>query len=193
MIAVDRDDPETILIRRQEQAARPKPPRPSHAWPPSDFVWPQSNNTPKSLRPQMRSMVNLTKLAATKPGPRPKSRPGKGHAILGRAINVMILLDPNEILAIQAPDGIPWVQLRIEVAGRTLTADISSKSARRAIAAIREHGIDDVAAIVRGKLVSDRIEECYLAAKPKGGTERRRCDAALSTSPLNLLVRGISR
>jgi hypothetical protein len=86
-----------------------------------------------------------------------------------RSLKVTLVLDPAELLALPAPpDGKPRYSIRITVGGRTLTADLSAKSIRKAIAAIREHGADGVAAILQGKLAtSDSIEEAGLTVQPR--------------------------
>jgi hypothetical protein len=73
-----------------------------------------------------------------------------------------------------------------------LTADISSKSASRAIATIREHGVDNVVSVVRGKLASDRIEKCDLAAlESRCGAKAAWCraiDVAVESTCLGYLA-----
>jgi hypothetical protein len=60
------------------------------------------------------------------------------------------------------------VVLKIRVADRTISADIASKSLRKARAAIAEHGTDGVALILQGKLTSgDVLIEAGLVAQPK--------------------------
>ena len=55
-----------------------------------------------------------------------------------------------------------------EVDGRTVTTDIAAKSARKALAAIREHGADGVMAILQGKLgKGDVLLEAGLVVQPK--------------------------
>jgi hypothetical protein len=172
-MVVDRRDPETLLIRRQEQAARPKPLQPSHAWPPSQFVPapPRRSITPGSSRPMrthatQRAASSAPAVTPTAPSSAPQGG-GNGHVVHGRAIKATIVLDPDEIVTIPTPDGVPRCQLRVDVAGRVLMADISAKSMRRAIATIREHGADGIACILQGKLIENRIDECGLLAQPK--------------------------
>ena len=44
---------------------------------------------------------------------------------------------------------------------------VAAKSVRRAIAVVREHGSEVVAAIVQGRLVGSQIAEAGLAVQPK--------------------------
>jgi hypothetical protein len=61
----------------------------------------------------------------------------------------------------------------IRLPDRTLTADLSAKSVRRAIATIREQGAD---AIVQGRLTGNAITEAGLSVQPKAA---RAADAAV--------------
>ena len=58
------------------------------------------------------------------------------------------------MLTVRLPDGV-------------VTADLAAKSVRRAIAVVREHGSEAVAAIVQGRLVGSQITEAGLAVQPK--------------------------
>jgi predicted O-methyltransferase YrrM len=58
--------------------------------------------------------------------------------------------------------------VRVQVAGRAITADLNAKSVRKAIATIRESGADNVACILQGKLeANDVLAEAGLAVKVK--------------------------
>jgi hypothetical protein len=58
--------------------------------------------------------------------------------------------------------------LNIRLPDRSVSADLASKSIRKAQAAIDEHGADGVACIIQGKLVAgDRIAEAGLVAQVK--------------------------
>ena len=50
---------------------------------------------------------------------------------------------------------------------RRVSVDLSAKSVRKAIVAIREHGPDNVAAIIQGKLAGDTTTEAGLVAQAK--------------------------
>jgi hypothetical protein len=91
------------------------------------------------------------------------------NTLAGRALKVTIVLEPAEILALaQPPEGQPRVKLKIEVAGRTVFADIAAKSLRKAIATIREAGVGGSNALIQGKLgPGDVVLECGLVAQLK--------------------------
>jgi hypothetical protein len=89
-------------------------------------------------------------------------------ALNGRALKVTAPLDPAELVALRVPDGQPRIRLQIKVAGRTVSADIASKSLRKAIATIRETGADGCVALIQGKLgPGDVVQECGLVAQIK--------------------------
>ena len=60
----------------------------------------------------------------------------------GRALKVTIVLDSAEVAALAVPDGQPRVTLRVNVGGRIVSAEVASKSLRKAIGPIRETGAD---------------------------------------------------
>ena len=145
-----RETPETILIRREEWAARAhrsstkSTPRPPPAPPLATSTNPSSATTD------------------SKPAP-----PGPGW-LTAKWLKVSTTLDAAELLAIPASEGRPRVTLRIRLPDRTATAEIASKSLRRAQATIREQGPDNVVCVVQGHLVEgDTIAEAGLSAQPK--------------------------
>jgi hypothetical protein len=82
-------------------------------------------------------------------------------------LKVVAVIDPAELLDLPVPDGKPRVALTIRLPHGTVFADLATKSVRRAIAMVREHGPDAVAAIVQGRLVGSEITEAGLAVQPK--------------------------
>ncbi len=91
-----------------------------------------------------------------------------------RAFKVTCTLNPKEVAALPDP-ATARVLLRITDGNRVVTADINSKSVRKAKAAIAEHAPDAAAIIVQGKLVGEAITEAGLVAqvkvKPQGVAE----------------------
>jgi hypothetical protein len=83
-----------------------------------------------------------------------------------KALKVTMVLNPAEVAAVPAP-ATSRVKLSIDVDGRCVTADIASKSLRKAQATIAEHGADNVAAILQGKLQGNTVVEAGLVAQPK--------------------------
>ena len=64
------------------------------------------------------------------------------------------MLNASEMLAINAPEGKPRNVLRIRLPDRTVTADIADKTLRKAQAAIRDVGSDNLALVLQGRLVA---------------------------------------
>jgi hypothetical protein len=67
------------------------------------------------------------------------------------------------------PDNAPArTTVAVTVGGRTVTADIATKSVRKAVKALLEHGIENVALVLQGALTSsDNIEEAGITAQVK--------------------------
>jgi hypothetical protein len=62
--------------------------------------------------------------------------------------------------------------VRVNVAGRTVVADLNAKSVRKAITAIRTAGVDGVACILQGKLnADDTLGEAGLSVQLKTKAE----------------------
>jgi hypothetical protein len=90
------------------------------------------------------------------------------RTLSAQRIKVTLVLSAAELISIPAPEGQPRVMLQVAVAGRTVAADIASKSLRKAQAAIREAGADGVALILQGNLgAGDVISEAGLTAQLK--------------------------
>ena len=84
-----------------------------------------------------------------------------------RSLKCTIVLDASEVAALREPTT-PRVTLRIQVAGRTVTADVAAKAVRKARAAIAQHGREGVAVLIQGKLnAGDAIDEAGLVAQPR--------------------------
>jgi len=74
----------------------------------------------------------------------------------------------TELLAITAGEGKPRVSLHIRLPDRTVTAEIASKSLRKAQTAIRTTGADNLVLMLQGRLAAgDVIAEVGLSAQPK--------------------------
>jgi hypothetical protein len=83
-------------------------------------------------------------------------------------LKVVAVLNAAELLDIEVPDGAARFVLTIRLHDRTVTADLAAKSVRRAIATVRQHGPEAVAAIVQGRLSGHQIAEAGLSVQPKG-------------------------
>jgi hypothetical protein len=147
-------NPETLLIRRQEdEAARKRRPPLQH--------WPSS---PRALAPRMRVQPPpLLSLGGEKPAP--LSLPG---TLTASKLKVTAILNAAELLTITAPEGKQRVTLRVRLPDRTITAEVSAKSLRKAQNAIREAGAAAIVLTLQGYLVaSDVIAEAGLSVQPK--------------------------
>ena len=89
----------------------------------------------------------------------------------GRRMKATMLLDPTPFAAMQhvVDSTPPWTVLTVELAGRTIQANIATRSLRRAVAAIRDHGADGLALTLQGDDLtgSGALEEAHLAVQPK--------------------------
>jgi hypothetical protein len=87
--------------------------------------------------------------------------------LTGRALKVTVVLDPAEIGALAVP-GQPRVALRVNAGGRVVSAEVASKSLRKAISLIRETGADGCVVLLQGKLAADNaVQECGIVAQVK--------------------------
>jgi hypothetical protein len=124
-------------------------------------------------------IASLAALDPAVPGDRPPARPETTSAntrekgsyqmptLTARSVKVVIPLDPKELAGLAAHEGQPRTLLTLRLPDRTLSVDIATKSLRRAIAMIREHGADQTTAIIQGKLVGDAVTEAGLVAQVK--------------------------
>ena len=101
------------------------------------------------------------------PRPDKQSRLSLPGTLTAARLKVSLTLNAAELLAVPAPAGQPRITLRIRLPGRILTAEIATKSLRRAQTAIREVGADNIALVLQGHLIIDAIVEAGLAAQPK--------------------------
>ncbi len=87
--------------------------------------------------------------------------------LTAKSLKCTIVLDANEVAALSEPTT-PRVVLRIQVAGRTVTADVAAKAVRKARAMIAQHSSDGVAVLIQGKLTAgNAVEEAGLIAQPR--------------------------
>jgi hypothetical protein len=87
--------------------------------------------------------------------------------LAARAIKLTIVLDGAAVAAIAVPDG-GRPRIVVTAAGRRLTAELNPKTLRKTVATIREHGPDQVAVVLQGKLAAgDVIEEGAITAQVK--------------------------
>jgi hypothetical protein len=166
-------DPETLLIRRQEEeSARSRRPPQRH--------WPSSPRMPSNRQSQPAAISGRLQGGLPSPGldrekapllPRLKRTAGDTLRLPGTLtiarLKVSTALNAAELLAVPVPVGKPRVTLRINLPGRFVTAEIAAKSLRKAQRAIRETGADNIALVLQGRLSGDTIAEAGLSAQPK--------------------------
>jgi hypothetical protein len=91
------------------------------------------------------------------------------NAVLtGKRLKITVVLNPPELLAVAAPEGMPRINLKVNLPDRIVTADLAAKSVRKAQTAIREAGANNIALVLQGHLIAgDVIAEAGLAAQSK--------------------------
>jgi hypothetical protein len=85
-----------------------------------------------------------------------------------KALKITMVLDPAEVAAIRVPYDAQRMTLSIAVGDRMITADIATKSIRKAKATIAETGPEGCVALIQGKLdAEDKVIDAGLSAQPK--------------------------
>ena len=83
-------------------------------------------------------------------------------------LKVTTTLNATELLAINPTDGKPRVSLRIRLPDRIVTAEIASKSLRKAQTAIHDAEADSIALVLQGRLIAgDVFAQASLSAQPR--------------------------
>jgi hypothetical protein len=90
-----------------------------------------------------------------------------------RKLKVTAVLDAAPLMALAVPDSAPArTEITIAVGGRTVTADVASKSVRKLLKTIADNGPDKVVVIIQGVLAAgDRLEEAGLVGQVKVAAE----------------------
>ena len=150
---LDRNPHETAFLRRLEHQRRDRP-----------TVSPRMPGIRATLDP-----LHLGRRTAP-PNPVPPAPPEETAvsipaAVIGKSIKVVVPLDPQSILQLDCPESGPSrTHLTIRVGEQTLRAEVASKAVRKAQGVLRQA---DAFAMLLGKLVGSRIEECGLVAQVK--------------------------
>jgi hypothetical protein len=87
-----------------------------------------------------------------------------------RKLKITAVLDAAPFVKMGVPpDNAPSrTSLTVAVGGRTVTADIATKSVRKAVKQLLEHGAENVALVLQGALTADnRVEEAGITAQVK--------------------------
>jgi hypothetical protein len=100
---------------------------------------------------------------------KPKSQQQEGPTVMtatvqAKSIKATVVLETSDIVQLKVPNGVSRVLLRVEVAGRALTADVNAKSVRKCIAAIEAAGSDVANVVLQGRLEGDTLVEAGIAA-----------------------------
>jgi hypothetical protein len=81
-------------------------------------------------------------------------------------LKVTLVLKAPELLEVPAVDGKARTVLRVKLPDRVVSADVATKSLRRAQTTIKAEGVDNVACILQGVLVAnDVITDADLVVK----------------------------
>jgi hypothetical protein len=89
--------------------------------------------------------------------------------LTAKSLKATVVLNVAELAATPVPNEARTI-LKITIDGtpRVITADVATKSVKRAIAAIAEAGgPEHVAIVLQGKLVGDTLSEAGLSSMPK--------------------------
>jgi hypothetical protein len=160
-----------------ERAPMPSSPRAIHAGDVALAVREKSVALTDSPAAGLQKSIALTDSPAAEPqkSNRPSDSPAaepkvpRVPAILqGKAIKATIPLDPARLLDLRIGQGDVRTVLTIDAGGRRVTADLASKSIRKAQATIREHGVDGTFCAIQAKLAAgDVLTEAGLLAQVK--------------------------
>jgi hypothetical protein len=88
--------------------------------------------------------------------------------LTARKLKVTIPLDPSQFAVAPIADTAPArTVLSITIDGTAFTADIATKSLRKAVKTVADNGADKVAVLLTGTLVGQTIKDAGLAAQLK--------------------------
>ena len=124
----------------------------------NDDVYPEQVFAPKA---KLRDEPRNNSRSRDKPKDRPMTR------LTARALKVTVPLDPAEVRALHIPDNQTRAQLAITCEGKVYTANIATKALRKAKGTIAANRVENVFAMVQGKLKGNEIVECGLVAQVK--------------------------
>jgi hypothetical protein len=102
-----------------------------------------------------------------KPKATSRDTPMTRLTVTARALKVTVPLDAAQIAALPTLDGQTRCQLAITCEGKVYTAEIATKSLRKAKGIIAASGVANVFVLVQGKLKGAEIVDCGLVAQVK--------------------------
>jgi hypothetical protein len=132
----------------------------------SDVVYPEQVFRPR-VKPGDQPKDPSRDTSRDPPRDNPKSTSMTKRTLSARALKITVPLDPAEVAALPAPDGQARSQLAVTCDGKIYTADIATKSLRKAKGTISANGAENVFVMVQGKLRGNEIVECGLVAQVK--------------------------
>jgi hypothetical protein len=140
----------------------------------TETPYPEQIFKPKS-RLAMTTITAPTTTAPTAPtstttaatAPQPRGCTTTQLTLTARSIKVTVQLDPAEIKALPSLHDQERVKLEVACEGKLYSADIATKSLRKAKATISANGTENVFGMVQGKLKGNEIVECGLVAQVK--------------------------
>jgi hypothetical protein len=90
-----------------------------------------------------------------------------GLRMTARALKVTAVVDPAALAAFHVPNGSQRSPFVISIGEHQVVGEFNSKTLRRCLAAVRDAGPENVAVVVSGKIVGDRLEEAGILAQPR--------------------------
>jgi hypothetical protein len=87
--------------------------------------------------------------------------------LTARSLKITLVVPAAQLAGVVVPNGQPQIAFAVDVSGRTVSGQFNAKTLRRVVAAIAEHGLENVAVIVQGSLVGERIESAGITAQPR--------------------------
>jgi hypothetical protein len=95
--------------------------------------------------------------------------------LTAKSAKLTLVLEPAEVAAWAVPDGQKHFKLKVRYQGAHVEVSLSTKGARKAVAMVKELGVDGVAVIIQGKLKIGQqtisIEEAGILAQPRAKKE----------------------
>jgi hypothetical protein len=121
------------------------------------------------ITPHLRAAVarllarSVARMAVPAPAPAPATPSTRnGMKLNARSLKCTVVLDPAEL--VEPAGNASRINLQIAVGSKSFTADVATKSIRKARATIVEHGVDQVALVLQGRLDGTAIVEAGLVA-----------------------------
>jgi hypothetical protein len=96
-------------------------------------------------------------------------------ATTARKLKITVVIDvaPFTQLGVPPDNAPPRTSLMVAIGDRTLSVDLATKSVRRAVRTMLEHGEQNVALVLQGALAADDlVEEAGLVARGEGAADR---------------------